>query len=54
MLEDDKAEDDAEVIATPAIDGEDKEDPQDKVNQQVIEGDSSLSNLMATYSKDEE
>ena len=42
------------VTTTPKNYDKDKEDPQDKENQQVIEGDSSLSNLMAAYSKDEE
>lgn len=42
------------VTATPKINDEDKEDPQNKVDQPTIEGDSSLLNLMAAYSEDEE
>ena len=42
------------VTTTPAINDEYKDDPQNKVDQPVIEGDSSLLNLMAAYSEDEE
>lgn len=45
---------DSSVTAIPTNDDEDKEDPQDKENQQVIGGDSSLSYIMSTYSEDEE
>lgn len=48
------AAEDSLVTTTLVIHDEDKEDPRDKVNQHAIEGGSSLSNLMATYSEDEE
>lgn len=50
----DEDDDDVEGNATPKNDDEKKEDPQDKEEQQATGGDSSLSNLMATYSEDEE
>ena len=47
-------EEDAKVTVTLVISNEDMEDPQIKVSLQVIEDDTSLSDLMAMYSEDEE
>ena len=55
MTSDDKvAVEDSPVTAIPTNNDEDKEDPQDEENQQVIGGDSSLSNIISTYSENEE
>ena len=50
----DEKEDSTEVTATLTVDDEDKENPQVGVSMQVIEEDSSLTSLKATYSDDSE
>ena len=54
--EDDEVEDDDEegtkIKVTLAVDDEDKENPQIKESLQIVRDESSLSNLMATYSKE--
>ena len=54
MLEDDDVDNDVGVTIILEVNNKDKEDPQVKVTLWVINDDSSLSNLKATYSKDSE
>ena len=42
------------VTTSPTVREEEKENPQDEENQYLIGGDSSLSQIMSTYSDDEE
>ena len=54
LVKGDEIEGSAEVTVTLTIDDEDKENPQVGVSMQVIEDNSPLSSLRATYSEDSE
>lgn len=54
QISEDDEEEDTKVKVTLIVNNEDMENPQIKVSLQVIEDDTSLSNLMAIYSEDEE